>query len=318
MPFINLSKVFSYHNLKSLAASLLKIKEPLFLKKSEKRRDALSGKLLYNLAPNSLAVLFLLVAGMNTHLCSENGQGLLRQEVQKHGLIFEDWVRTEFFEGGKAEGYTAKWDIPAEQNLLFGKIPVNPKATKYGTPVGLGDALRQFEVNEPFLLIIGYWQQQAESKRFVKALALRVDPENWRSLWGAVTKADLELLDAVIKDRSKTPLEVRRAAMAMKNAHPFTTAVFTLNPKIDDLGQRRLQCSLPFQAVFEKLAPGVDPKPEDEPTLFGRALPEPFYSPPRYLKKPLQPETLDENKRSSRKKKPERKQTDGSQNRTAS
>ena len=35
------------------------------------------------------------------------------QEVQRHGLVFEQWVRDTFFEGYQPPGYTQRWDIPA-------------------------------------------------------------------------------------------------------------------------------------------------------------------------------------------------------------
>ena len=80
---------------------------------------------------------------------------------------------------------------------------MNPKATKYGTPIGLGDALRQYDIAEPFLLIVGFWQQVTpQEKRWVNVQAVRVEPKVWRSLWGDLTRTDLAELEAVIKDKS--------------------------------------------------------------------------------------------------------------------
>jgi hypothetical protein len=164
-------------------------------------------------------------------------------EVQEHGVAFEEWIRHTFFDGYKPLTYTQKWDIPASANLRHGGIPVNPKATKYGTPVGLGDALRQYQVDEPFMLIIGYWEQETpEIKRFVKVISPTVSVALWRR---------------------------------------FSQSQITLNPKIDSKGQRRLQCSLNFEKVFQFLAPEVDLAPEKEPTLFGVAVPNRFSSSPR-------------------------------------
>ena len=87
------------------------------------------------------------------------------QEVQSHGLVFERWVRDTFFDGYKPASYTQRWDIPAAANRAHGAIPVNPKAVKHGTAVDLGDALRQYEIDEPFLLIIGFWSQDGDMKR---------------------------------------------------------------------------------------------------------------------------------------------------------
>jgi hypothetical protein len=190
-------------------------------------------------------------------------------EVQQHGLVFEQWVRDTFFDGERPASYTQKWDIPASANRGHGGVPVNPKAAKYGTPVDLGDALRQFDIDEPFVLVIGYWRQAGPEKRFVNIVAPRVEPAPWRKLWGPVTRADLERLDRTIKDRSLTPAQARAAALRIKNAPPFSQSIVVVNPKIDSKGQRRLQCSLRFADVFKHLAAGADSRPVAHPMLWG-------------------------------------------------
>lgn len=208
------------------------------------------------------------------------------QEVQRHGLVFEQWVRDTFFDGYKPASYTQRWDIPATVNQRHGGIPVNPKAVKYGTAVDLGDALRQYEIDEPFLLIVGFWQQDGEGKRLVNILASEISPVLWRQLWGSVTYADLLRLDALIKDTGPAVEETRKRALKMKNSPPFTGAVIQVNPKIDTHGQRRLQCSIRFADAFKYLAPGADPKPQERPALFGVEYPGPIASAPRELRKP--------------------------------
>lgn len=203
------------------------------------------------------------------------------QEVQQHGLVFERWVRDTFFAGYQPPNYTQPWDIPASANTAHGRVPVNPKAVKYGTPVDLGDALRQFKIDAPFVLVIGFWRQEGAAKRFVKIVAPRIEPAAWRNLWGPITLADLERLDAVIKDRSLTPEQARAAAARIKNAPPFTRATMIVNPKIDSKTQRRLQCSLRFEDVFQHLAVGVDSRPEERPALWGVEFPAPIPSTPR-------------------------------------
>lgn len=198
-------------------------------------------------------------------------------EVQRHGFAFEAWVRETFFDGYQPTRYTQRWDIPAAANRTHGGVPVNPKATKHGTPVDLGDALRQFDINEPFILVIGYWQPaDGGGRRLVKAVAPRIEPAVWRSLWEPITRADLERLVAVIRDPTLTPAEARAAAQRIKRAPPFSQAIMQVNPKIDTKTQRRLQCSLRFADVFTHLAPGLSPAPEPSPALWGVALPDGF------------------------------------------
>ncbi len=190
------------------------------------------------------------------------------REVQNHGVVFEQWIRDTFFDGYAPESYTQKWDIPASANKRFGGIPVNPKATKVKGAVDMGDALRQFDIQEPFWLIIGYWQQEGENKRFVNIVAQRVEPADWRKLWGNITRADLERLDAAIKN---TPdyREARALAQQIKREPQFKTSIITLNPKIDSKSQRRLQCSLSWSKVFKYLVPTADPTSHEYPLLWG-------------------------------------------------
>lgn len=203
------------------------------------------------------------------------------QEVQRHGVDFEEWIRNQFFGGYTPTGYTQKWDIPAEANTEHGRIPVNPKATRYGTPVGMGDALRQFDVDEPYLLIVGFWDQVGPDKKFVNVVAVRIEPDLQRKLWHPVQRRDLEQFDAMIKDRSLPVEEVRRRALAIKNAPPFSKAIFQVNPKIDTKGQRRLQCSLRFRDLFEQVAPGASSERMESPELFGVPVPKVRDSGPR-------------------------------------
>jgi hypothetical protein len=207
------------------------------------------------------------------------------QEVQHHGLVFEQWVCDTFFDGYRPKNYTQRWDIPADINRHHGGMPVNPKAIKYGSSIDLGDALRQHAIHESFMLVVGFWQQRGDEKYIVQLAAPVITPELWRRLWGPVTYADLQHLDRVIKDTSTPIHEVRRQAQRIKNAPPFTHAIIQVNPKIDSRGQRRLQCSLRFSDFFKYLMSGVDAKPQSTPALFGQAFPNPIPSKPRTFKK---------------------------------
>ena len=201
-------------------------------------------------------------------------------EVQQHGLSFEHWVADTFFGGHRASGPTDKWDIPAAANTKHGRIPANPKATQYGEPVLLGDALRQYDIKEPFVLIVGFWEQDGRDKRFVQSLVARIEPEQWRQLWAPVTRKDLEAMDKLVKDTSRPVAEVRKEVLRRKKQPPFSQAVIQLNPKIDQ-SQRRLQCSISYVRLFKNLAPGRDRKAQTFAEIFGLRIPSVTASPPR-------------------------------------
>ena len=203
-------------------------------------------------------------------------------EVQKHGLSFEHWAADTFFGGHRASGPTDKWDIPASANKNHGHIPVNPKATQYGEPVLLGDALRQYDIEEPFLLIVGFWEQDGRGKKFVQSLVARMEPDQWRKLWGPVTRQDLEAMDKLVKDTSRPIADVRKEVLRRKKQPPFSQAVIQLNPKID-ASQRRLQCSISYVRLFKNLAPGRNRKAQPFAEIFGQRIPPIAASPPRKL-----------------------------------
>ena len=202
-------------------------------------------------------------------------------EVQKHGFSFEEWVRNQFFDGYQATSYTGHWDVPAEANLRLGGLPVSIKTAKYGSPIGLGDALRQFNVREDFLLIVGYWKQEGPNKRFVNTVAATIRSNLWRSIWSPITQDDLQRLDGTIKDRSIGYREARIRAQKIKSASPFADVAITLNPKIDSKVQRRLQCSISFKLMFDRLVPGANGGKIENPELFGVKVMKPFPSGPR-------------------------------------
>ncbi|MGA0849949.1 MAG: hypothetical protein ACO3RX_08350, partial [Chthoniobacterales bacterium] len=152
--------------------------------------------------------------------------------------------------------------------------------TQYGEPVLLGDALRQYDINEPFLLIVGFWEQDGRGKKFVQSLVARVEPDQWRQLWAPVTRQDLEALDQLVKDTSRPMAEVRQEVLRRKKQPPFSQAVIQLNPKID-ASQRRLQCSISYVRLFKNLAPGRDRKRQAFAEIFGRRIPPIPASPPR-------------------------------------
>jgi hypothetical protein len=203
------------------------------------------------------------------------------QDLSPQGLVFDRWIRDTFFGGYRPANNSQRWDIPASANSDHGGVPVNVKTARLGGAVDLGDALRQYEIDEPFMLVIGFWQPDADTAHFVNLVAPAVSPEQWRKLWGSVTYSDLQRLDALIKDTGPTVEEIRRRALAIKNSPPFSEAIIQVNPRIDERGPRRLQCSLRFQDVFTQLAPEANPGAQERPSLFGIEYPGPAIPKPR-------------------------------------
>lgn len=197
----------------------------------------------------------------------------LAQDTTRPGLGFERWVRDTFFAGHRPAGAAQRWDVPASANRAHGGVPVVLKTAPSGAAIDLGDAFRHYEIDEPFLLIVGFWQQVGDEKPIVGIVARVLSAGQWRKLWGPVTYADLQRFDALIKDPAPALAEIRKRALQVKNAPPFADAIIQVNPRIDDRGHRRLQCSLRHRDLFAHLLPGTDPAPPERPALFGIEYP---------------------------------------------
>jgi hypothetical protein len=211
-------------------------------------------------------------------------------QVQSHGFAFEQWVKQTFF-GISKSVYTQKWDVEKEHNSgdkipqeLRG-IPVSIKTAKYGSPIGLGDAIRQFHIEEDFLFIVGFWiQKEKMEKVIVAAEGVKVSRSEWRNLWSPITLEKLKELDSIIKDYQKDYKEVRYQAKEMKKKEPYCLTQIVLNPKIDSKSQRRLQCSLPFKVFWQSIAKKQAYQSE-EPIIFGEKVSRFIISPQRIFKK---------------------------------
>lgn len=217
------------------------------------------------------------------------GGGQIRQQ---HGMDFETWIKTTFFQSFNQTGVTDKWDALdvafkaqyATFTAGFSGLPVSMKTCKYGTSIGFGDAVQQFENTKDFLLIIAFWSKAGAGKKIVSIKAVKITAAEWHSLFlGVVTKDELEKdqlaaedvktkiyqLDKTIKT-TPSYVDARKQAQTEKKALPAMEIV--LNPKIDSKNQRRLQCSLPFNVFWTKFAREAA-SVEENPTLWGEPVP---------------------------------------------
>jgi hypothetical protein len=209
-------------------------------------------------------------------------------EVQKHGFSFEQWIRSTFFDSYEG-AYSQKWDVPHDHNRSklvpaeFRGLPVSIKTTKFGSPVNLGDALRQFEISEDFVMICGIWRQANRQEKHLVAIgAAKFSASAWRELWAPLKLPEIKELDRTVKDRGLSYAEARIRAKAWQAGHPPRgDASLRINPKIDSKEQRRVQCSLPFASYCQAADLGSLVEESAGAELFGRRYPGAIKSPPR-------------------------------------
>ena len=104
------------------------------------------------------------------------------------------------------------------------------------------------------------------------------------SRWGTSIGPDDSAIWAIAQNMASTSTSNRPGFKSAKvdQAGPKINSVIELNPKIDR-SQRRLQCSLRFEAFFDHLAPKADRAVQEHPTIFGQSVPGRFESTPRVI-----------------------------------
>ncbi len=203
-------------------------------------------------------------------------------EVQAHGFSFEKWVRDQFF-AGYSGTYMQKWDVPPDQNIHpvvpehFRHLPVSIKTAKTGSPIGLGDVLRQRQIDHDFLMIVGFWEQRTTTEKwFVDIDCAMFRAADWQALWGRLTLAEISATDAVVKNQGTHYSAVRAEAQNWKRQPSVQTSTLVINPKIDSKTQRRIQCSLPNRSFWQMV--GREPQKCDNPKLWNQVFPNPVKS----------------------------------------
>jgi hypothetical protein len=181
--------------------------------------------------------------------------GIQAEERQSHGYHFENWVIDHFY-NGKSNDYDHKWDasnknadikkVPTE----FLNLPVSIKVVKEHQSIGFGDALRQFKIDQDFLLIVAIWREENSLKYWCGLIVKKMNLFDWNQLWEPIQEVDLIRYDSMVKDRTIPVEEIRNKAKSEKSMYPFSESIMQMNPKIDSNGQRRVQCSLRWQ-VYE-------------------------------------------------------------------
>ncbi len=204
-------------------------------------------------------------------------------EVQKHGFSFEKWIKDTFF-GGYEGSYTQEWDIPPDQNIHnhipphLRNHPVSVKTAKYLSPISLGDVIRQRNISVPFVMIAGFWSQRTDNKKWFEEIeAVLFTPDIWEKLWGTLSIERISLIDTQIKNLDLHYSEARKIAKSWKarEIDPSGSTI-VINPKIDSKKQRRIQCSLPFNAFWE--CAGRNAEPSNSVEFFDHKFPNPVIS----------------------------------------
>lgn len=163
-------------------------------------------------------------------------------EVQKHGFIFENWVKNVLGVKELASNYTQKWDIP-------GETPISVKCIGFTNALEFGSAVRIWEINETFTLVVGRWEQ-VNLKKLVKSVdEIDITPEILKEMKGDISLEEIRNFDKKIKTFPAGEVGQKQGiefARKWKAERKDRIGLLTITHKIDSKKQRRIQCNLNY------------------------------------------------------------------------
>lgn len=163
-------------------------------------------------------------------------------EVQNHGFIFEDWVKIVLGIKELAYNYTQKWDI-------WGETPVSVKCMGFTNALEFGSAVRIWEINEVFTLIIGRWEQVGLKKLIRSIDEIDITPEILKEMRGGISLEEIRSFDKKIKTFPAGKVGQKQGiefARTWKVKRRDRIGLLTITHKIDSKNQRRIQCNLNY------------------------------------------------------------------------
>lgn len=171
-------------------------------------------------------------------------------EVQNHGFVFEDWVKTILGVKELAYNYTQKWDIHGEK-------PISVKCMGITNALEFGSTVRIWEINETFTLVVGRWQQLGAKKIIRSIDEIDITPEILNKMRGNISLEEIRNFDKKIKtfpagiDGQKQGIEF---AIKWKAERKDRIGLLTITHKIDSKNQRRIQCNLNYNNYVKLFA----------------------------------------------------------------
>jgi hypothetical protein len=200
---------------------------------------------------------------------------LTRTERQAHGFVFQDWVFRKFL----SLAYSGDWDIPAKVNPLTHKnVSIKTAQWKKGS-IDLGDIFKQFDIYEDFEMLLAFYINDGKRKKIVNMQLLNISKDKWRELWGNMKREYLEKFDSYVKCVDNRNLKGEKLDIFRADVQNLKKELFcdyngkiSINPKIDSKSQRRVQCSISFNDIFNVF--GLDDKKKEMTTcnLWGEEI----------------------------------------------
>jgi len=168
-------------------------------------------------------------------------------EVQNHGFVFENWVKSILGVQELATNYTQKWDIP-------GETPISVKCMGITNALEFGSTVRIWEIDETFTLVIGRWKQVGLKKIIISIDEIDLRPDDLSKMKGGITLEEIKEFDKRIKS-FPAGKDGQRDGIAFANQwkkdRKNRMGLLTITHKIDSKSQRRIQCNLNYKNYIQ-------------------------------------------------------------------
>lgn len=172
------------------------------------------------------------------------------KESQSHGFFFEEQIKKNISEylSSVTINYTNKWDIPpvSVKSFKFDK-------TKTNNRIYFGSVENIYKIQDGFFLALIGYEQDGEIKRVVFSDFIFIDTIKFNSLRGELTLGELEMLSEKIKSFKVGFHNEAREWYKSVLPNFASKTQFQINFKVDSKTQRRIQCSLTVEQLYESL-----------------------------------------------------------------
>ncbi len=163
-------------------------------------------------------------------------------EVQKHGFIFEEWIKNILGVSHLATNYTQKWDVA-------GKDPVSVKFMGEKNALEFSSTVRIWEIQQNFTLVVGRWRQVDNKKKVVSIDEIKINKNILDKMRGGITLKEIKEFDKKIKAFPAGKIGQAQGiafAKKWKQERKDRMGLLTITHKIDSKDQRRIQCNLNY------------------------------------------------------------------------
>lgn len=174
----------------------------------------------------------------------------MKTESQSHGFIFEEQVKSRINEYLNliTIKYTNKWDIPpvSVKSFKFDK-------TKSNNRVYFGSIENIFKINDGFFLALIGYEQKKSIKKVVFSDFIFIQASHFEELKGELTLNEIEELSNYLKTFKEGFHNKAREWYKSILPKYSDKSKFQINFKVDSKKQRRIQCSISIEELYDNL-----------------------------------------------------------------